>query len=251
MIEVMAAASQKKPIVVWKGGRASVGASAAGSDAGALATSSTVWSAALRQAGAIEVQGLDELADTLLLFQMVGRLERSNLGIICGLTDGGGGEAVLAADACAALGVNVIPFTERTRRELLGLLGQVGSVLVNPLDVSQRPGDLQALERAFDLVAAEPQIDLIVVYENADLLVRFMTKEVADRVNAVIVGAARKQSKPVIVVSPPGSSDAERLDIERRLSEAGIPVFPSMERAARAIANVNQYYRRTAGLTYS
>jgi acetate---CoA ligase (ADP-forming) len=251
LIEVMKTASRKKPVVVWKGGRASAGVGAPRSGAGAPAASPSVWSAALRQAGAIEVQGLDELADTLLLFQRVGRLEKSSLGIICGLTDGGGGEAVLAADACAALGVTITPFTERTRRELLGLLGQVGSVLVNPLDVSQRPGDLQALERVFDLVAAEPQIDLIVVYENADLLVRFMTKEVADRVNAVIVGAARKQSKPVIVVSPPGSSDAERLDIERRLSGAGIPVYPSMERAARAIANVNQYYRRTAGLTYS
>ena len=251
LIEVMAAASRKKPVVVWKGGRASAGASAAGSGAGAPAASSTVWSSALRQAGAIEVQGLDEMADTLLLFQRVGRLEKSNLGIICGLTDGGGGEAVLAADACAALGVNITPFTERTRRELLGLLGQVGSVLVNPLDVSQRSGDLQALERAADLVAAEAGIDVIVVYENADLLVKFMGREVADLVNGVILGLARKQSKPVIAVSPPGSVDAERLDIERRLSGAGIPVYPSMERAARAIANVSQYYRRTAGLTYS
>ena len=187
---------------------------------------------------------MDEPADTLLLFQRVGRLERSNLGIICGLTDGGGGEAVLTADACAAVGVHVIPFTERTRRELLGLLGQVGSVLVNPLDVSQRSGDLQALERSIDLVMAEPEIDAVVVYENADLLVRFMGREVADLVNSVILRAAGKHRKPLVVVSPPGSADAERLDIECRLSEAGIPVYPSMERAARAIANVNQYCGR-------
>lgn len=251
LIEALAAASRKKPVVVWKCGRASAGAGAARSGDGSPAASSSVWSAALRQAGAIEVRGLDELADTLLLFQRVGRLERSSLGIICGLTDGGGGEAVLAADACAALGVNITPFTERTRRGLLGLLGQVGSVLVNPLDVSQRSGDLHALERTADLVAAEAGIDVIVVYENADLLVGFMGREVADLVNGVILGLARKQSKPVIAVSPPGSVDAERLDIERRLSGAGIPVYPSMERAARAIANVNQYYRRAAGLTYS
>jgi len=35
----------------------------------------------------------------------------------------------------------------------------------------------------------------------------------------------------------------ERLEVESRLSEAGIPVFPSMERAAKAIANVRQYCR--------
>jgi acyl-CoA synthetase (NDP forming) len=246
LIQAMEAVSQNKPVVVWKGGRTAAGARAANSHTGALAASAAVWSAALKQVGAVEVHGLDELADTFLLFQRAGRLERSNLGIICGLTDGGGGEAVLSADACAALGINITPFTERTRRELLGLLGQVGSVLVNPLDVSQRSGDLQTFEKAMELVAAEPQIDVVVIYENADLLARFMTKEVADLINAVIVKVARKQSKPVIVVSPPGSSDADRLDIEYRLSEAGIPVYPSMERAARAIANVNQYYRRRA-----
>ena len=246
LIQVIGAASKKKPVVVWKGGRTEAGARAANSLTGALAASADVWSAALKQVGAVEVHGLDELADTLLLFQKVGNLERSNLGIVCGLTDGGGGEAVLAADACAALGIKVTPFTERTRRELLGLLGQVGSVLVNPLDVSQRPGDLQALERAIELVTGEPQIDVLVVYENADLLTRFMTREVADLVNGVIAKVARTQSKPTIVVSPPGSSDTDRLDIEYRLSEAGIPVYPSMERAARAIANVNQYYRSRA-----
>lgn len=244
LLRVMSDASRHKPIVTWKGGRTLAGARAASSHTGALAASAAVWSAALKQAGVVEVQGLDELADTLLLFQRVGRLERGNLGIICGLTDGGGGEAVLTGDACAALGINVTPFTRSTSRQLLGLLGQVGSVLVNPLDVSQRSGDLQAFETAMELVAAEPQIDVMVVYENADLLVRFMTKQVADLVNAVIVRVARKQSKPVIVVSPPGSSDAERLDIEYQLSEAGIPVYPSMERAAKAIANVNRYYRR-------
>ena len=247
LVQTMKATSGKKPVVVWKGGRTGAGARAANSHTWALAASATVWSSALRQAGAIEVRGLDELADTLLLFQRVGRLERTNLGIICGLTDGGGGEAVLTADACAALGIDVSPFTERTRRELLGLLGQVGSVLVNPLDVSQRSGDLQTFERAIELVANEPHIDIIAIYENADLLVGFMTKGVADLINGVIVKSSRKQSKPIIVISPPGSSDAERLDIEYRLSDAGIPVYPSVERAAKAIANVNQYCRRRAG----
>ena len=247
LVQTMKAASGKKPVVVWKGGRTAAGARADNSHTVSLAASAAVWSSALRQAGAIEVRGLDELADTLLLFQRVGRLERTNLGIICGLTDGGGGEAVLTADACAALGIDVSPFTERTRRELLGLLGQVGSVLVNPLDVSQRPGDLQTFERAIELVANEPHIDIIAIYENADLLVGFMTKGVADLMNGIIVKSSRKQSKPIIVISPPGSSDAERLDIEYRLSDAGIPVYPSVERAARAIANVNQYYRRRAG----
>jgi len=243
LIEVMRGATRRKPVFVWKGGRTVAGARAASSHTGALAASAGVWSAALRQAGAVEVNGLDELADTLLLYQSVGQLERANLGIICGLTDGGGGEAVLSADACAAHGIDVVPFTDKTRRELLGLLGQVGSVLVNPVDVSQRSGNLQAFEKTFELVAAERDIDLIAVYENVDLLVAFLSRPLADAMNDIVAKAGRKYGKPVIVVSPPGTLDKDRLEVESRLSEAGTPVFPSMERAAKAIANVRQHYR--------
>ena len=246
LLEVMRAATQRKPVFVWKGGRTAAGARAASSHTGALAASAGVWSGALRQAGAVEVNGLDELADTLLLYQAVGRLERANLGIVCGLTDGGGGEAVLSADACAAQGIEVVPFTDKTRRELLGLLGQVGSVLVNPVDVSQRSGNLEAFEKTLELVAAGPGVDLIAVYENVDLLIAFLSRPMADALNEIVAKAGRKYDKPVIVVSPPGTLDKDRLEVESKLSEAGTAVFPSMDRAAKAIANVRQYCRMHA-----
>lgn len=242
LMEVTGRTTRRKPVFVWKAGQAAP-ARAVGPGARAPAPAS-VWSAALRQAGAVEVSGLDELADSLLLCQAVGRLERANLGIICGLTDGGGGEAVLSADACAAQGIDVIPFTERTRRGLLGLLGQVGSVLVNPVDVSQRPGNLEVLEKTFGLVAAEPGVDLIVVYENVDLLLAFVGRPMCHLLNDVVAGAGRKHGKPVIVVSPPGAMDRERLEVEARLTAAGTAVFPSMERAAKAIASVRRHSRR-------
>ncbi|MDM8001250.1 MAG: CoA-binding protein [Dehalococcoidia bacterium] len=247
LIQVMRGATQRKPVFVWKGGRTAAGARAASSHTGALAASPSVWSGALHQAGAVEVNGLDEMADALLLYQSVGRLERANPGIICGLTDGGGGEAVLSADACAGQGIEVIPFTEKTRRELLGVLGQVGSVLVNPVDVSQRSGNLQAFEKAIEIVAADSDVDLIAVYENVDLLIAFLGRALADGMNEIVATAGGKYGKPVIVVSPPGTLDRERLEVESRFSEAGIPVFPSMERAARAIANVRQHCRMHPG----
>lgn len=251
LFDTIRVASGSKPIVVWKGGRTEAGARAAASHTGALAASASVWSGALKQAGAIEVQGLEELADTLLLFQKVGQLSRSNVGIICGLTDGGGGEAVLTGDTCAVLGVAVPPLTEKTSRRLLGLLGQVGSILCNPVDISQRSGNTQALQRTMELLAAEPQIDIIAVYENADILTRFLGKELAEAMNGIVIDFSHKQSKPVVVVLPPGSLEMERLETECRLAEAGIPVYPSMERAARAIGNVSRYFRcraRTEGV---
>jgi acyl-CoA synthetase (NDP forming) len=244
LFETICAASEMKPVVVWKGGRTLPGARATASHTGALASSADVWSGALKQAGAIEVQGLEELADTLLLFQRVGQLERSNVSILCGITDGGGGEAVLGADACAALGIEVPALTERTNQELVKLLGKVGSVLGNPVDLSQRFGDSQALKRAMDLVAAEPYIDVIVIYENAGVIMDSQLKEKTDELNHTIVNLSQKQSKPILVVLPPGPAEIRRLEIGRMLSRAGIPVYPSVERAAKAISNVNRYFRR-------
>lgn len=240
LMKVMGRATRRKPVFVWKSGRPAAPARVWHRGQAAPAAPASIWSAALRQAGAVEVTGLEELADTLLLYQAVGPLERANLGIICGLTDGGGGEAVLSADACAAQGIDVVPFTDRTRRSLLGLLGQVGSVLVNPVDVSQRPGNLEVFDKTFGLVASEPGVDLIVVYENVDLLVAFVGQPTCHLLNDVVAGAGRKHGKPVIVVSPPGAMDRERLEVEARLTAAGTAVFPSMERAAKAIASVRQ-----------
>jgi acyl-CoA synthetase (NDP forming) len=247
LFQVMRAASEGKPVVVWKGGATEAGAKAASSHTGAMKSSAAVWTAALKQAGAIQVRGVDEMADTLLLFQTVGPVEKAQLGIICGLTGDGKSEALLAADACAGFGIDILSFTETTRWESLGLPGRAGTALINPSDLSQVSGILQGFEQTIELVAADQRVDIIVVYENADTLVSLMTKEVADLINGMIVKAREKGSKPIIVVSPPGSLDLERLDIECRLSEAGIPVYPSMERAAKAIADVRRYYRYHAG----
>ena len=249
LFEIIRIASEKKPIVVWKGGRSEAGARATASHTGALAASAAVWSGALKQAGAIEVEGMDELADTVLLFEKVGRLPGGNVGVICGTTDGGGGEAVLVSDAFAAVGINVPALTQKTGQELVSLLGQVGSVLCNPVDLSQRYGDPQALERAMELVAGESDIDLIVVYENAGAILDSFSEEIADALNGAIMNFSKRQSKPVLVVLPSGPAEMRRLEIERRLSWAGIPVFPSVERAAKAISNVHRYSRIHAGST--
>jgi acyl-CoA synthetase (NDP forming) len=241
MFEVMRATAEMKPVVVWKGGSSPAGFRAAASHTGALAASASVWSGALRQAGAIEVRSLDEMTDTLLLLDRFGRLRRNNLGAICGLTDGGGGESVLISDVCAAAGIEVLPLTEKTRRELVRLIGQVGSVLGNPVDMSQCQSVPEKVEWAMELVAGEPQIDVLLIYESAGVLLDFYPGEVTDAVNEVILGFAQKKVKPVVLVLPHGPAETRRREIEQRFVTAGVPVFPSIERAASAIRNVSYY----------
>lgn len=243
LFEVIRAAAKEKPVVVWKGGSSPAGIRAAASHTGAMAASADVWSGALRQAGAIEVQGLDEMADTLLLLDRFGRLRRNNLGAVCGLTDGGGGEAVLISDVCAAAGIAVPPLRSRTGRELVDLIGQVGSVLSNPVDMSQCQRVAQTVQRAVELLAGEPLIDLVLVYENAGVILDYYPRQVTDAVNGVILDLSRKQHKPLVLVLPPGPAEVRRREIEQRFISAGVPVFSSIERAAGAIRNVSRDLR--------
>ncbi len=238
LFEVMRSAAAVKPLVVWKGGASPAGMRAAASHTGALASSSWVWSAALRQAGAIEVHSLDEMTDTLMLLDRFGRLSRSKAGAICGLTDGGGGESVLISDVCAAEGIDLPPLREQTAREIVALVGQIGSVLSNPVDMSQRQDEPEVVRRILELVASEPQIDLLLIYESTGVILDYYPWEVIEAVNRVVLEFARKRVKPLVLVLPLGISRERRSRIERDFVDAGIPVFCDIRRAAVALDGV-------------
>jgi acetate---CoA ligase (ADP-forming) subunit alpha len=238
LFEVIRATAKVKPVVVWKGGSSPAGDKAVFFHTGALASSPAVWSGALRQAGAIETHSLDEMCDTLLLLDRFGTLSRGNLGAICGLTDGGGGEAVMISDVCATAGVRVPLLREKTAKALVESVGQVGSVLTNPVDMSQRQAIASAVKQTLDLVAEEPQIDIILVYENAGVLLDVYPREVTNAVNRAFLDFGRRGAKPLVLVLPPGPAEARRREIEEAFKGAEVPILPNIERAASAIRNI-------------
>jgi acyl-CoA synthetase (NDP forming) len=126
---------------------------------------------------------------------------------------------------------------------LTNLLGQIGSILRNPVDVSQGGTNPVTIQQAARLVLADPSIDLVLIQEDAGILLKYVSWELTQAINAVFVDLRAKQDKPIVIVSPPGGTETERLELEQQLSQASIPVFPTMERAARAIVNLRQYSR--------
>lgn len=243
LFNTMKAVAKVKPLIVWKAGRSDVGAAAAMSHTGSLASSATIWSAALKQSSVIEVHGVEELSDTLLIFQQLGRWQGNGNGIavVGGLADGGGGISVSAGDACAELGLHIPLLSAETRRKLTSLLGQVGSIVHNPVDVSQGGSNPSIIREALGLILADPSIELIIVQEDAGILLKYFPWEWVQEINAVFVDLRARQDKPIIVISPPGAAEAQRLEIERMLTQASIPVFPTMERAAKAVINLSRY----------
>jgi acyl-CoA synthetase (NDP forming) len=240
LFNTMKEVARVKPLVVWKGGRTEAGAQAAMSHTGSLASSAAIWSAMLRQAGAIEVHNLEELTDTLLIFQQLNCWQGTNVAIIGGLADGGGGISVSAGDACMENGLKVPPLSFETKQELSKLLGEVGSILRNPVDVSQAR-DKATLFQAIDLAARDIVIDIVLIQEDIDILLPVYSQKGLEEINEFFIELRSKHNKPIIVVLPPGSAEPERLQIEQKLLAASIPVFCSMERAAKAIYKLTQY----------
>jgi acyl-CoA synthetase (NDP forming) len=242
LFDTMKEVARAKPLVVWKGGRTEAGAQAALSHTGSLASSAAVWSAILKQAGTIEAHSLEELTDTLLVFQQLGHGRGTRAAIIGGLADGGGGNSVAAGDACMDNGLEIPPLSFETKQKLTDLLGEVGSILHNPVDVSQAQfRGLATLFQAIDLIVRDTVSDVVLIQEDVEILLPIYSQKGLEEINEFFIELRRRQSKPIIIVLPPGSVEVERLQIEQRLLTASIPVFCSMERAAKAIYRLNQY----------
>jgi acyl-CoA synthetase (NDP forming) len=61
--------------------------------------------------------------------------------------------------------------------------------------------------------------------------------------------------KPVVIVLPVGGDELDKLEAEKgrreirdTYLEMGVPCYPTLERAARAVAHVARYYEKVAQL---
>jgi len=229
-----------KPTVVLKGGRTEEGAAAARSHTGSLAAPAPIWSSMLRQARAIEATNLEELTDCLLLLQKVGPTRARNIAIVGGLADGGGGISVSGSDACADNGLCVPELAQGTADRLRTLIGEVGSILRNPVDVS--PAQFRGLDVLYEsirLVASDPNVELLIVQEDVDIMLSYMGESGTDHINDFLSRLPEEGRKSLIMVMPHGSCESRRLEAVEYLQAAGIPVYPTVSRAARAISLVS------------
>ena len=124
------AAARNKPVLVVKAGRGAEGARAAASHTGALAGSDAVYDAALRRAGLLRVDTIQELFDAVETLARAQPVEGSRLAIMTN----GGGPGVMAADAISLRGGQLAAFSEATTLRLNAALPATWSH-GNPVDI--------------------------------------------------------------------------------------------------------------------
>ncbi len=123
--------SKKKPVVVLKAGRTSLGARAASSHTGALAGNDKIYEDVLKQSGVIRARSLQDLLQFARGVPVLPTPKGENVVIITGA----GGSGVLLSDACVDNGLNLMAMPsdlDAAFRKFIPPFGAAG----NPVDIT-------------------------------------------------------------------------------------------------------------------
>ncbi|HMK66722.1 MAG TPA: hypothetical protein VK564_13070, partial [Thermodesulfobacteriota bacterium] len=238
LLEIASEASLKKPVVIWKSGFSRAGRQAALSHSGSITGNKGAWEGAARSAGIFSARGFEDLLDLMAVFSSPHFPKGKKVGIMA--EAGGGG--ISAADACEEVGLEVRPFSDRLRSELNLFLRDYlppFSGTVNPLDLVWLPSDsaLTICTRCIEMIA--PEVDALI-------MMSYQPFVMPENREAYVVALKRLRDHfnlPIYVVPPYPGRAAEAM---KAFTRAGLPSFPSFERAARAAAAVS-YWQSSKG----
>jgi acyl-CoA synthetase (NDP forming) len=244
LLKIAQEANLKKPIIIWKGGESEAGAATAASHTGAMSGERRLWEAFYRQTGVIAVRSMYACIDAIMAFSMLPAPDGKGVFII----GGGGGNSVSFSDTCVSEGLEVPSLSDATMKSLRSSVPLAGSIAGNPLDMWLTFTDADYLGGVLKLAYQDPAVSMVVV----DRLIprkAYHMPEMADPNPEVIAFVKnRGHKKPIVftIDSDGGDTDlAEKgASLRAEFCSAGIPVFPSMRRAARALSHLYQYYSR-------
>jgi acetyltransferase len=225
LVEAVEAVASRVPVVALKTGRSDVDAFSR-SHTGALTGSWRVTRGALAQAGAVVVDDLTALVDAAQALRLV-RLPAST-GPGVGVVTGQAGPGLLLADELAYRGAKLPELPPASLERLAELLPPI-TFQRNPVDTG-RPAE--TFGAVLDTVGAAEGIDLLAVY----LL------DEPDAADPAALLAGTDGPAVLGLTAAPG----RLAEVREALVPAGVPVLPTPERAARAVAAVVDDARQRA-----
>ena len=223
---------EKKPVIVLKSGRSEAGAKAAASHTGTLAGDDKIYDAAFKQCGIIRVSYFEELFDVAKAFASQPLPNGKNVGIIT-VTGAGG---VTAADYCMERGLELPSLSKRTLEGVKRVFPEWAS-LGNPLDVWVAV-EASGMERTYEATTRA-----LVEDENVDALIVVLAAVSWTATDVKIFKnlgeECMRRGKSFLFVSLLGEYQIFKRCVETL--EPEIPVFPTVERAVRALAALVEY----------
>jgi acyl-CoA synthetase (NDP forming) len=250
--EVAKNTSYKKPVVMIKVGETEAGASAARSHTAALSGSSEVFNGVSRQAGIVRANNLQELMNLAYGFLC----HPIPKGRRVGIATLGGGWGVLAADACARLGLDVIKLPADVVRELDAFL-PIWWSRNNPVDTVAGAAD--NITKVVDILAKCDATDAVlalgVPFPHLARMVLPTNEEEKKKFFDFIVESYRKSfeemkaisdkyGKPVIVAAElpvPRGERALDTEIMRSISKQNMVCYSMPDEAAMVLNSMVKY----------
>ena len=236
--EVAKRVSKKKPVVVLKAGRTSMGARAASSHTGALAGNDKIYEDVLRQSGVIRARSLRDLLEFARGIPVLPTPMGNNVVIITGA----GGSGVLLSDACVDNDLTLMampPDLDAAFRKFIPPFGAAG----NPVDITggEPPATYQKTVR---LGLEDPRIHALILGYWHTIITPPM---VFARLMVEVVDEMRAKGfvKPVVASL---AGDVEVEEASEYLYQHGIPAYAYSTEIPVAVLGAKYRWARGAGL---
>jgi len=236
--EVAKRVSKKKPVVVLKAGRTSMGARAASSHTGVLAGNDKIYEDIFKQSGVIRARSLRDLLEFARGIPVLPTPKGNNVVIITGA----GGSGVLLSDACVDNGLALMampPDLDAAFRKFIPPFGAAG----NPVDITggEPPTTYQNTVR---LGLEDPRIHALIlgywhtIITPPMVFARLMVEVVAEM-------RARGIEKPIVASL---AGDVEVEEAAEYLYQHGIPAYAYSTEIPVTVLGAKYQWARGAGL---
>ena len=242
-------AARRKPVVVWKGGMTRAGSRAVYSHTASLATAPAIWEAAMRQAGAVQTENLDETIDAVKALVYSKPATGKRMGLIA-MT---GGQSVVITDSFEREGLEVPLLTAASYEKLSSFFNIIGGSYRNPLDAGCTigmgfvPGNLQKL---LDILEEDENVDAVAMEVSASFIARRLRENPAllDHLVEVLAAHKERSARPFIAIAHPGHVEDAMANLRSKLIDRGIATFASFQTGAKALRRAIYYWRFRQGI---
>src|SRR3954471_17059912 len=236
--EVSRRVSRKKPIVLLKAGRTSMGARAASSHTGALAGNDKIYEDVFKQSGVIRARTLRDLLEFARGIPVLPTPAGENVVIITGA----GGSGVLLSDACVDNKLTLMAMPQdldAAFRKFIPPFGAAG----NPVDITGGEPPT-TYKNTIRLGLTDPRIHALILGYWHTIITPPM---VFARLMAEVVGEMRAQGieKPVVASL---AGDVEVEEAAEYLYQHGIPAYAYSTEIPVAVLGAKYRWARGAGL---
>ncbi|MFO8112806.1 MAG: CoA-binding protein [Desulfosalsimonadaceae bacterium] len=248
-IEAARRIAPDKPVVAYYAGGTEAGRRAGFSHTGSLAGPDRVYDGVFRQGGIIRAYSIEELYDFCWCLGTC-PIPAGNRVLV---QTHSGGPGAVAADACDRAGLVLPTLADETRNKLAEILPHTAS-MNNPVDLTFTRDPRDYTDVIPRLLAADDNTDAVLMYmlqppssvRRAVEAMGVKGGQVEEEVEKYMDGRSREMARFIKGCEKPfiGFSYATGENrFIRGLYDAGVPVFPSPNRAARAAWALVEYAR--------